>query len=99
VAEDNNECVFSREILAQIDLSYMSEQVGEQGLEPPICNLLVSLALVIIIVNVHADWRRFIDTAWVLKSKEVDAFVMFCDWLIHSLHWSYFGYWRCLRYI
>jgi hypothetical protein len=90
--KDNNEYVFSRAILAQIDLSYTSEQAGEWGFEPPVCNLLVSLALVIIfILNVHADWRRFIDAAWGLK-LEVDAFVMFCDWLIHSLHWSYFGY-------
>jgi hypothetical protein len=52
----------------------MSEQVGEWGLEPPICNLLVSQAVVIIfIMNVLAGWRSFIDAAWVLKSKEVDV--------------------------
>jgi hypothetical protein len=100
VTEDNNEYVFSGAILAQIDLSNMSGQAGEWRFEPPICNLLVSMALVIIfILNVHADCRRFIDAAWGLESKEVNAFVMFCDWLIHSLHWSYCGYWHCLRFI
>jgi hypothetical protein len=34
VTEDNNENVFSRAVLAQIELSCMSEEAGEWRLEP-----------------------------------------------------------------
>lgn len=74
MTQDNNEYVFSRAVLAQIELSYMSEQVGGFGIEHCTCNMLVLLALVIILIlNVHADWRRSVDAAWSLKLKQLGA--------------------------